>query len=136
MNVGNGIKYADQGDPETYQIIGAALDVHAALGPGFLELVYQAALAEELSTRSIPYQRESELAVTYKGIVLPVHFRTDFICYGTTIIELKALPEVGGGEVAQTLNYLRASQLPKALLINFGEQRLYYRRFIRSQNWK
>ena len=112
------------------------MEVHGELGPGFLELVYRTALIRELTAQAIPFHHEKEIAVSYKGLILPVAFRVDFLCYGTTIVELKAKPDIGGAEEAQTLNYLRASGLSKALLINFGESSLSYRRFVRSRNWK
>ncbi|MBU1356561.1 MAG: GxxExxY protein [Candidatus Edwardsbacteria bacterium] len=79
---------ADKRDPETYAIIGAAMNVHKELGHGFLEPVYQEALAIELKKLDIPYQRESNLPVFYQGQQLNVSYRADFICFGTIILEL------------------------------------------------
>ena len=114
MNVGL------QRDPETYAIIGAAMAVHGELGHGFLEPVYQEALEREFIARSIPYEREHSLPILYRGALLKTIYRTDFICHGTVIIEIKALQELSGREEAQMLNYLKASCLTKGLLINFG----------------
>lgn len=117
-------------DPETFAIIGAAIDVHKELGCGFAEPVYQEALACELGDRKIPYRREVPFDVVYKGRVLKTTYRTDFVCFGSTIVELKALTHLSGNEEAQVLNYLKASNLNKALLINFGERSLRHRRFV------
>jgi GxxExxY protein len=85
-------------DPQTYAIIGAAMEVHRVLGCGFLEPVYQEALAKEFLLRGIPFRREVELPVTYKGEVLALKYKPDFICYDQVIVELKALDKLGGKE--------------------------------------
>ncbi len=117
-------------DPQTYAIIGAAMEVHRILGCGFLEPVYQEALAKEFLLRGIPFRREVELPVTYKGELLAVKYKPDFICYDKVIVELKALSELGGKEKAQVINYLKATGLERALLLNFGAVRLEYERLI------
>ena len=120
----------DVRDPETYAIIGAAMEVHRVLGCGFLESVYQEALAVELSQRSITFRREAPLMITYKALLLSCGFRVDFICFDTILIELKALVTLSSLEEAQIINYLKASGLKKVLLINFGGQSLQYKRFV------
>ena len=115
-------------DPETYAVIGAAMDVHRVLGFGFLEAVYHAALAVELTARDIPFRREAPLSILYRGEPLPVNYKVDFICFGSLIVELKALTTLTGREESQTLNYLKASGYGRALLINFGTPSLEYRR--------
>jgi len=117
-------------DPETYAIIGAAMEVHRQLGHGFLEAVYQEALALEFGQRSIPFRREVELPVFYKGERLQCSYRADFICFTDIVVELKALSVIGGAEEAQLLNYLKATGYPKGLLLNFGAPRLEYKRRI------
>jgi GxxExxY protein len=107
-------------DQQTYQIIGAAMEVHKELGRGFLEPVYQEALELEFNDRGIPFQPQRELAIFYKGRKLKTHYRSDFVCYENVIVELKALTRIGDGEVAQVLNYLKASRRERSLLINFG----------------
>lgn len=122
----------DARDPETFAIIGAAMAVHAALGNGFLEAVYQEALGIELESRGIPFNREVELALMYRGKVMSTSYRVDFICYDSVLVELKALRDLTGIEESQVINYLKASKLGRALLLNFGQPRLQFRRFAHS----
>lgn len=117
-------------DRETYAIIGAALQVHATLGYGFLEKVYQAAFEQELKLRSIPYEREKRLTVYYKGMPLGDDYAVDFFCYGSILVELKALKRLSKVEEAQVVHYLRATHSKRALLINFGDIHLQVRRFV------
>ena len=119
-------------DPETFAIIGAAMEVHRYLGMGFLEAVYVEALHYELTDRDIPFAAEVILPITFKDRRLMTRYRADMVCYGQVIVELKALREVGGPEMAQVLNYLKASGLTRGLLLNFGTPQLTYRRFIWS----
>ena len=121
---------ADKRDPETYSIIGAAMAVHGELGCGFLEAVYQEALEKEFRVSGVPYHREVELPVFYRGERLTTFYRADFIVFGTVIVELKALKQLSGMEEAQAINYLKASGLNKALLLNFGSARLEYKRMV------
>ena len=79
---------------ESYRIIGAAMEVHSTLGCGFTEPVYQEALEIEFKNRGIPYEREKELHIKYKGENLNKVFRPDFVCFGNIIIELKAVTEL------------------------------------------
>jgi GxxExxY protein len=117
-------------DPKTYAIIGAAMEVHRQLGSGFLEAVYQEALAIELNDRNIPFVREAELPVMYKGTRLYTGYRADFICYGEIIVELKAIHNTGIIEQAQIINYLKATHMRVGLLLNFGAASLEYKRYI------
>jgi GxxExxY protein len=119
-------------DPQTHAIIGAAMEVHRHLGPGFVEAVYRDAFWWELESRAIPFEAEVPLPVYFKGQRLATVFRVDLVCYGLIIVELKALMSIGGLEVAQVLNYLKASSLPRGLLLNFGAPRLEYRRLVFS----
>lgn len=119
---------ADQDDPETYAIIGAAMEVHVELGNGFLENVYHEALARELTDRGIPYSRETDLSILYKGQTLPCTYRADFICSKTIVVELKAISTLTSVDEAQLLNYLKVTGIRRGLLINFGSPRLQVKR--------
>jgi GxxExxY protein len=121
---------ADNRDPETYALIGAAMEVHGILGHGFLEAVYQEAFAKELALRNIPFNREHPIPVMYKGTQLTTPYRADFFCFATTIVELKAMSALGGNEDAQVLHYLKATGLAKGLLLNFGAPSLQYKRLV------
>jgi GxxExxY protein len=123
-----------QQDPETYAIIGAAMEVHRELGNGFLEGVYQDALEMEFKHRNIPYQRERHVPVFYKTAPLGTPYRADFVCYGSIIVELKAIKTLTDVETAQVLHYLKATRFDRALLLNFATPRLEYKRFIQSQS--
>jgi GxxExxY protein len=119
-------------DQQTYQIIGAAMEVHKELGRGFLEPVYQEALTLEFSDRGIPFLAQPELPIYYKGQKLKTHYHSDFVCYEDIIVELKALTGVGDTESAQVLNYLKAAHRERALLVNFGSRSLQHERFVWS----
>ena len=130
------MKGNEDGDPQTYEIIGVAMEVHKQLGCGFLEAVYQEALAIELRLRQIPFEREQELPVFYKGNQLVTFYKADFVCFGNIVVELKALSDITNIERAQILNYLKAIGHQRGLLINFGATRLQYERFIHSSSAK
>lgn len=119
-------------DPETYAIIGAAMTVHRELGSGFLEAVYQEALRHEFQISHIPFEREKRLPVYYRGERLGTHYQADFVCFGSIIVELKAIQRLSGTEEAQVINYLKAARLGRGLLINFGAGSLQYKRLVYS----
>ena len=114
----------------TFQIIGAAMDVHRELGCGFLEQVYHEPFSIELTARSEPFSREVRLPISYKGQLMAVGYRVDFVCYGAIVVELKALPAIGAIEISQAINYLRAAKLSRGLVLNFGARSLQYRRVV------
>ena len=92
---------------ESYEIVGAAFEVYNDLGPGFLEAVYQEALEIELKDRGIPFEREKELKIMYKGVKLEQTYRADFVCYDKIIVELKAVNELDDSHRAQVHIELR-----------------------------
>ena len=119
-------------DPRTFAIIGAAIEVHRELGAGFLEAVYQEAVARELAKREIPFRAEVELPVFYKGERLSSSYRADFVCFDSIIVEVKALGQLTGIEESQLINYLKASGHSVGLLLNFGARSLQHKRLVLS----
>jgi len=117
-------------DPQTYAIIGAAMEVHRELGHKFLEAVYKDSLDIEFWLRGIASQREVSLPVYYKGQLLPSTYRADFVCFETIVVECKAIDVLGGTHRSQLINYLNAVKLRRGLLINFGSTSLEYERFV------
>jgi len=117
-------------DSRTYAIIGAAMEVHRHLGPGYLEAVYQEALALKPTRRGVPFEREVELPIGYKGQRLRTAHRAEFLCHQSIIVELKALAKLSGAEQAQLINNLKATGKQIGLLLNFGAGSLEHRRFI------
>jgi GxxExxY protein len=116
---------------EVYGIVGAAIEVHRELGPGFLEAVYQEALEIELGLQSIPFEPGKRLPIQYKGRQLTKEYIADLVCLNQIIVELKALDRLSGREEAQVLNYLKATGLRVGILINFGSiGRLEWKRYI------
>jgi len=125
---------ADSRDPQTHAIIGAAMEVHKEPGPGFLEAVYQEALAIEFTDRGIPFQREAETPIYFKGHRLSPRYRADFLCYEDVVVEPKAQQALTRHDEAQVINYLRATRLERSLLFNFGRPSLEFKRFILSKS--
>lgn len=115
---------------ESYKIIGIAMEVHRQLGGGFAEIVYKDALVEELEMQGVPYTREQEFSVNYKGRKLPHKFYADFVVYDKIIVEVKAKKGVVDEHYSQVINYLAVSQLPLGLLLNFHGKSLEYKRII------
>ena len=115
---------------ESYNIIRACISVHKELGCGFLEAVYQEALAIEFRNYSIPFNKETSLDIYFRNIKLNKKYIADFICYDKIILELKAIIKITTEHEAQLLNYLKASGLKLGILINFGQISLIYKRLV------
>ena len=115
--MGNELLYGE----EVYRIIGAAIEVYNELRTGFLESVYQEAMEVELTSRGIPFGAQMPLRVRYKDQILKKFFIADLVCFGCVLVELKAIDQTTKADESQVLNYLRATGLRVALLINFGD---------------
>jgi GxxExxY protein len=119
----------------THSIIGAAMEVHSQLGPGFLESIYKHALLHELSVRGLATQTELELIVSYRSFPVGKH-RLDSLVEGTVIVELKAVAALNELHRAQVISYLMATGLELALIINFGAPQLLWKRLIKSRGFR
>src|SRR3954471_19158429 len=117
-------------EKETYKIIGICMEVHKNLGPGLLEIVYKDALEIEFKENNIPFEREKEYSIEYKGIILPHKFYADFIINEDIVLEVKAIKEFSSEHIAQILNYIKLSSSEVGLLINFQTKSLQYKRYI------
>ena len=113
----------------TRSIIGAAMEVHKVLGAGFVESVYEEALAIEFDSRKVPYERQKSVDILYKGR-LAKQFVCDFVVESKIIVELKAIRTLSDTETAQVLNYSKGTGLSLGLLLNFGASSLQYKRVI------
>ena len=118
-------------DPQTFQIIGAAMEVHRHLHRGLLEAIYCEALAIEFGQRKIAFEAQRPLQMRYKGYRLRGTHHMDFVCFDTAVVEVKALSALTPADEAQLLNYLAMSGLERGLLINFGEQKVEVKRKFR-----
>jgi GxxExxY protein len=114
----------DQLNRTTERIIGAAIEVHRALGPGLLESTYHACLAHELKERRLEVESEKPLPVVYKGMKLDCGYRIDLLVERTVIVELKAVQEVNAVHEAQVLSYMKLANCSVGLLINFNVRQL------------
>ena len=116
---------------ETFEIIEICMDVHRTLGHGFLEIVYKDAIELEVRKKEIPYSREREFKIDYKGTILPHKFYADFVLFDKIILKVKAAQGgLADDQIAQTLNYLKVSVCKIGLLVNFVRSRLEYKRLI------
>lgn len=107
-------------DQISYEVIGAAIEVHKHLGPGLLESAYEECLAKELCLRDIPFQRQKPLPISYKGTDVDVAYRLDMFVAEKVLVELKAVDSILPIHEAQVLTYLRLSGCKLGLLINFN----------------
>ncbi len=118
-------------DPQTFQIIGAAMEVHRQLHRGLYEGFYSDALAVEFGLRQIPFEAQRPIHLEYKGRVLRGVYKLDFVCFDEVIVEVKAMSAMTPADEAQLLNYLAMTRLQRGLLINFGAKSLEYKRRVR-----
>ena len=123
----------------TYDILGAALEVHKILGPGLLESVYHECLAYEFDLRGITYQSEMYVPVTYKEAIINTTFRCDFLVEDAIVVELKAVDAVLPIHQAFLINYINLLEKPKGIMINFNclnifkeGQKTYVNKFFRN----
>jgi GxxExxY protein len=114
----------------SYRIVGAAMEVHRTLGPGFLEAVYETALAHEFELQAIPFERQKRLSVHYKGRLVG-DYVADFVVDEQIILELKAISQLTKAHEAQAHNYLSATGMSLAILLNFGTPSLQQKRIVR-----
>jgi GxxExxY protein len=106
-----------------HNMIGAAIEVHRHLGPGFIESIYEQALCHELSLRGIKFERQKEIVITYKGFKMAGQ-RLDILVEGKLILELKSVEQIVPIHIAQLISYLKSTGLRAGLLINFNVQQL------------
>jgi len=104
----------------TGKVIGAAIEVHKALGPGLLESAYEECLCHEFNLRSFPFERQKELPIEYKGVKLDCGYRLDIVVWNKIILELKSCSELLPIHEAQLLTYLKLTNMKVGLLINFN----------------
>lgn len=119
---------------EAYEIVGAAMEVHAILGNGFLEAVYHEALCIEFDRRGISYKHEEPLSIKYKDVVLKKKYVPDYFCFNGIIVEVKAASNLTPDDMGQVINYLKATGCTLAILLNFGSKSLMYKRVVMSGN--
>jgi GxxExxY protein len=115
----------------TEKIIGCAMQVHKVLGNGFQEVIYQRCLAIEFEKAGLKSQRELEMPIFYDGVEVGTR-RADFLVEDRILVELKAISTLDDSHYAQMINYLEAYKLEIGLLLNFGERRLQFKRFVKS----
>ena len=122
--------YDTNRDPQTFQIIGAAMEVHRTLQRGLFEAFYCEALAIEFDIRNIPFEAQRATQVEYKGRPLKNPHHMDFVCFDEVVVEVKAVSGLTPSDEAQLLNYLAMSKLKRGLLLNFGSKSLEYKRMV------
>ncbi len=124
------ITQIDKKDAFSYEIIGAAMEVHRELGPGFLEAVYQEAMEIEFRSRKVEFIAQPQIKLYYKQVAMDRFYKPDFICFGSHLVEIKSESCLTKIDEAQIINTLKASRLSIGLLINFGQSSLKYQRFV------
>ncbi len=119
---------------ESYRIVGSCLAVFNKLGSGFLESVYQEALEIQFKQDKISFEKEKRLHIRFDDVQLDKFFKADYVCFESIIVELKATPFIHKNDLAQVLNYLRATGMRLGILVNFGEKSLTYKRILNSHS--
>ena len=115
---------------EVFKLVGFCMEIHRELGKGHDEVIYKDALVVELQNGKIPFARELKYEVSYKGVILPHHYRADFVVWNRILFEAKAVESLTEAHVKQVLNYLAASKLELGLLVNFGADSLEWKRVV------
>ena len=115
---------------ESFQIVGILFEVHNNLGGGFSEIVYKDALEYEFKNLNLPFEREKEYVVKYKDTILNHKFYADFVLFDKIILELKSCEKIDPKYIAQCINYLKVSSNKLAILANFNNKSLEYKRII------
>ncbi|PWU12781.1 MAG: GxxExxY protein [Verrucomicrobia bacterium] len=115
---------------DAFRLVGLCMEIHKELGKGHDEVIYKDALVVELSRAAIPFSREKNYEVIYKGVILPHRYYADFVIWDKILFEAKAVEKLTDAHVKQVLNYLAASRLRLGLLINFGADSLEWKRVV------
>jgi GxxExxY protein len=115
---------------EVFQLVGFSMEIHRELGKGHDEVIYKDALVVDLSRSQIPFSREKNYEVNYKGVVLPHYYYADFVVWDKILFEAKAAEKLTEAHVKQVLNYLAASRLRLGVLVNFGSDSLEWKRIL------
>jgi len=119
----------------TGKIIGAAMNVHSALGNGLPEIVYHQSMIHELTFQGLSFESEISMPLFYRNAKVGSR-RVDLLVEGKILVELKAVGEINDQHISQVLNYLKAYKLEVALLLNFGENSLTFKRIAKLENYK
>jgi len=115
---------------EVFQLVGFCMEIHRELGKGHDEVIYKDALVVELSRVGIPFLREKNYQITYKGVILPHYYYADFVVWDKSLFEAKTIEKLGDSHIKQVLNYLAASKPHLVLLVNFGGDSLEWKRVV------
>jgi GxxExxY protein len=115
---------------EVFQLVGLCMEIHGELGKGHDEVIYKDTLVIELTRPAIPFSRERNYEIRYKGVILPHYYYADFVVWDKILFEAKAVEKLTDSHVKQVLNYLAASKLRVGLLVNFGCDSLEWKRVV------
>ena len=115
---------------EYYQIVGICMEVHRILGGGLSEIVYKDALELEFRNHNIPFEREKEYCIEYKGVILPHKFYADFVIDEEIIFEVKAMKDIADEHISQTINYIRLADCELGIIANFNSKSLQHKRIV------